>query len=138
MYRSLVAALFVFALAACAARPAAIPSNVSFGARPVLPRPVTALPDAPPKIVGAWFSSNDVPRGHTWSGEIVTTTNVASVEIRTNLFSINVPRRAFGHFAFHVRVFDVPPVFIRAYQLRIIARNAQGAKFEEDIPFRIR
>lgn len=84
------------------------------------------------------FSSDDVPRGQTWSGRIVTPTNVASVEVRTNLFSINVPRRAYGDFRFSLHVFDVPPIFIRGYRLRVIARNSAGESAEEDLPLRIR
>ena len=84
------------------------------------------------------FSTLDIPRGDTWLGTIVTTTNVASVEVRTNLFSINVPRRTFGDFRFTLRVYDVPPIFIRGYRLRVIARNAAGEAVEEDLPFRIR
>ncbi len=68
----------------------------------------------------------------------MTTTNVASVEVRTNLFSIDVPRRTFGDFRFSLRVFDVPPIFIRGYRLRVIARNSAGQTSEEDLPLRIR
>jgi hypothetical protein len=84
------------------------------------------------------FSAAQVRRGETWSGEIVTGTNVASVEVRTSLFSIDVPRTAFGRFAFRLHVFDVPPIFIRAYEVRVIARNSAGAQAEEDFPLRIR
>ncbi len=84
------------------------------------------------------FSAKEVHRGETWSGEIVTPTNVASVEVRTSLFSIDVPRSAYGRFAFKVHVLDVPPIFIRAYQVRVIARNSAGAEAEEDFPLRIR
>lgn len=84
------------------------------------------------------FSAEQVRRGQTWSGRIVTSTNVASVEVRTNLFSIDVPRRAYGDFRFSLRVYDVPPIFIRAYRVRVIARNTAGQSAEEDLPFRIR
>ena len=40
------------------------------------------------------FSSLDVRRGERFSGEFVTSTNVASIEVRTNLFSIDVPHRS--------------------------------------------
>ena len=83
------------------------------------------------------FSTNDVTVGKTWRGAIVTTTNVASVEVRTNLFSIDVPRRRYGLFAYSLSVLDVPPIFIRKYRLRVIARNAAGRETEEDLPFRI-
>jgi hypothetical protein len=84
------------------------------------------------------FSSLDVRRGGRWSGEFVTGTNVASVEVRTNLFSIDVPRRTYGRFVFTLDVLDTPPIFVRAYRLRVIARNSAGQAYEEDLPFRIR
>lgn len=84
------------------------------------------------------FSADEVRRGQTWSGEIITTTNVASIEVRSNFFSINVPRRDFGRFVFNLRVYDVPPIFVRAYRIRVIARNSAGQAVEENFPFRIR
>jgi hypothetical protein len=129
--------LTALAIAGCAAHSPAVPRNMTIGAVRNLPSPKIAAPEAAPRIVAAWFSSDSVPRGRTWSGRIVTTTNVASVEVRTNLFSIDVPRKSFGRFAFALRVFDVPPIFVRAYRLRVIARNAAGVAAEEDLPFRI-
>lgn len=84
------------------------------------------------------FNSLDVRRGSVWTGKFITTTNTASVEVRTNLFSIDVPRKDFGKFAFDVDVLDLPPIFIRDYRLRVIARNSAGEEFEEDLPFHIR
>lgn len=138
MSRRVVRALFALLLAGCASHSTAVPPNVSFARAGALPTPGVAANDAPPKILAMRFSANDVRRGQTWSGEIVTTTNVASVEVRTNLFSINVPRRSFGRFAFDLRIFDVPPIFIRAYDVRVIARNSAGEETEEHFPLRIR
>jgi hypothetical protein len=134
----LAAAALVCALAACAPHAVTVPPNVAFGDAPSLPAPPVASNAAAPRIVAMWFSSDDVHRGQTWSGRIVTSTNVASVEVRTNLFSIDAPRRAFGDFRFSLRIFDVPPIFIRPYTLRVIARNSAGRSAEEDLPFRIR
>ena len=103
-----------------------------------MPAPLVAANTAPPQIIAMHFSSAQVRRGQTWSGQITTTTNVASVEVRTNLFSINVPRRDYGRFAFDLRLFDVPPIFVRAYLVRVIARNAAGQAAEEDFPLRFR
>jgi hypothetical protein len=58
--------------------------------------------------------------------------------VRSNLFSIDVPRTAFGRFAFSLDMLDVPPIFVRKYALRIIARNSAGLETEEDVPFEIR
>lgn len=37
-----------------------------------------------------------------------------------------------------LHVFDVPPIFVRACTVRVIARNAAGQSVKEDLPFRIR
>jgi hypothetical protein len=94
--------------------------------------------DAPPQVLGMRFSSLDVRRGQHWSGQFVTGSNVASIEVRTNLFSINVPHLAPGWFSFNLDVLDTPPIFVRTYWLRVIARNSSGEKYEADMPFRIR
>jgi hypothetical protein len=138
MYRWAALILCVAVLAGCMTRPVPVPQNVRFGGAARLPKPSAALPAAPPRILAAWFSASQVSRPGTWAGRIVTTTNAASLEVRSNLFSIDVPRSGFGTFAFTLRVLDVPPIFVRAYRVRIIARNAAGVQSEEDFPFRIR
>lgn len=132
------AALSLCALAACAPHAVSVPSNLTFGSSAALPAPLAAPNDAPPRILAMRFSGDRVARGQNWSAAIITSTNVASVEVRTNLFSIDVPRRTYGDFRFSLHVFDVPPIFIRAYRVRVIARNSAGASVEEDLPFRIR
>lgn len=109
-------------------------------------------PNAPPRIVHLYFpnglavrrgSPDDVYLGHEWFrpneflGTISTSSNVASVELRTNLFSINTAKKDIGRFEFDVEVVDVPSIFIRPYTLRVIARNTRGDETEEDVPLRI-
>jgi hypothetical protein len=115
-----------------------VPANAIVGAKSTLPTPKVEPNDAPPKILGIRFSSLDVRRGEHWSGWFVTGTDVASVEVRTSLFSINVPHVAPGRFQFTLDVLDTPPIFVRSYHLRVIARNSAGDEYEEDLPFRIR
>ena len=136
--RPLAAMLLAAGLCGCAAHATPVPGNASFSAAPLTATPLPAPNDAQPQIVAMRFSSPEVRRGTNWSGEIVTSSNVASVEVRTSLFSINVPRTSFGRFAFQVHVLDLPPIFIRAYQVRVIARNSSGTQAEEDFPLRIR
>ncbi len=121
----------------CASRPPDPQANVAIGFA-ALPTPRVEGNDAPPGILGMRFSSLDVRRGERWSGAFTTGTNVASLEVRTSLFSINVPKRAPGRFTFAVDVLDTPPIFVRSYRLRVIARNSAGIAYEEDLPFRIR
>jgi hypothetical protein len=124
-------------LPACASRLPDPPANLAVGVT-ALPTPRVEPNNAPPQILAMHFSTLDVRRGGRWSGSMVTGTNVASVEVRTNLFSINVPKHAAGRFSFSLNVLDTPPIFVRAYSLRVIARNSAGAMYEEDLPFRIR
>ncbi|MBV8331776.1 MAG: hypothetical protein JO192_03500, partial [Candidatus Eremiobacteraeota bacterium] len=137
MTRALATCLMLVCAAACASRLPAPPANDTNAMEP-FPTPRVAANDAPPEILALSFNSLDVRRGTTWTGKFVTTTNVASVEVRTNLFSIDVPRRGFGKFAFSVDLLDVPPIFVRAYRLRVLARNSAGVVAEEDLPFHIR
>lgn len=123
--------------AACASRLPDPPANVAVGFA-ALPTPRVEGNDAPPGILGMRFSTLDVRRGQRWSGVFITGTNVASLEVRTSLFSINVPKRVPGRFTFSIDVLDTPPIFVRSYRLRVIARNSAGNEYEEDLPFRIR
>ncbi|HXB82767.1 MAG TPA: hypothetical protein VNU22_05380 [Candidatus Acidoferrum sp.] len=130
---------FALLSVACGSRlPPAMPSNAIVGAASALPTPRVEPNDAPPKMLGMRFSSLDVRRGEHWSGWFVTGTDVASVEVRTSLFSINVPHVGPGRFQFTLDVLDTPPIFVRSYRLRVIARNSAGDEDEEDLPFRIR
>ncbi len=126
-------------LAACASPPTQIPSNAVVGNVPKAWATPPILPKAAaPRIVAMHFSSLDVRRGQVWRASFVVSTNTKAMEVRTNLFAINVPRIAAGRFAFSLDVFDTPPIFLRGYRLRVIARNAAGAATEENAPFRIR
>ena len=128
---------FAALLPACASRVPDMPANAAVGLT-AMPTPPVEPNDAPPRILAMRFSSLDVRRGERWLGAFVTGTNVASLEVRTNLFSINAPKRAPGRFDFVLNVLDTPPIFVRAYRLRVIARNSAGDAYEEDLPFRIR
>ncbi len=92
------------------------------------PTAAIAAPNAPPRIERIWLSDTHLRQGGLIHGAIATTTNVASVEVRTATFSINTPRRTFGQFAFVLKVLMFPPLLKHTYPLQIIARNAAGAR----------
>lgn len=102
------------------------------------PRPPAAGIAAAPRIAALRFSSINVRPGTVWDGDIVTSTNTASLEIGTNLFDFSAPRTAPGRFHFSFRIIDVPGAFVRPYVLHVIARNTAGASTEVQIPFHIR
>jgi hypothetical protein len=84
------------------------------------------------------MNETTIHMGDTWNGRIITSTNVASVELRTESFSFVADRPTFGVFDFSQRVLDVIPQYRRAYLLHVIARNAAGDVEERLIPITIR
>jgi hypothetical protein len=131
--------LAALAASACASARAGPAMNTTVGTDlPVAwPTPRIAAPQALPQIQAMHFSSLDVRLGNDWSGDFVASSNTASIEVATNLFSFSVPRPRIGAFRFRVHLLDVPPFFVRAYPLRVIARNAAGDQSVSVVPFRI-
>ena len=101
------------------------------------PQPHVAAIAAPPEIQALRFSSLDARPGTLWDGDVVTSTNTASLEFATNLFDFSAPRSQPGHFRFMFRLIDVPALFVRPYVLHVIARNTAGVARQIDVPFRI-
>jgi cytochrome oxidase Cu insertion factor (SCO1/SenC/PrrC family) len=108
---------------------AALPAN--------WPQPHAATVAAPPEIQAVRLSSLDARPGTTWDGDVVTSTNTASLEFATNLFNFSAPRSQPGHFHFTFRLVDIPGAMVRTYILHIIARNTAGESRQIDVPFRL-
>ncbi len=98
------------------------------------PSAVIAAPNDPPHIVALQMNETSIFPGSEWTGRIATTTNVASLEIRTESFSFNATRIAFGQFIFDQHVLDIVPQYKRPYTLQVIARNAAGVQDARLIP----
>jgi len=124
-----VAALLAL-LCACESGTAPKPSpRILFAAKmpSSWPHAVVAVADAPPRIIKVWLSRSTIAPGSTLDGAIATTSNVASVEVRTAAFSINSSHVAPGQFRFHTRVLELPPLArLHTYTLDVIARNTVG------------
>jgi hypothetical protein len=101
------------------------------------PALVTAA-NVPPRIVALLMNETSIAPGSDWTGRIATTTNVASLEIRTESFSFNATRTVFGQFSFDQHVLDIVPQYKRPYTLEIIARNAAGNEDIRLIPIELR
>ena len=100
------------------------------------PTAAATAPKAPPRIIAVTLNETTIAPGDRWRGRIATSTNVASVEIRTESFSFVAERTAFGEFRFEQHVLDLVPQYKRAYLLYIIARNAAGVQTERVVPIR--
>ena len=90
------------------------------------PTPRLASPNAAPQILALWMNETSIPSGSDWYGRAITSTNVASLEIRTESFSFVARRSGFGDFRFRQHVLDMVPFYKRGYVLQVIARNTAG------------
>ncbi|HTU83570.1 MAG TPA: hypothetical protein VMF61_15685 [Candidatus Acidoferrales bacterium] len=102
------------------------------------PTPMTAPPGAAPRILALWMNETTIRSGSDWCGRIVTSTNVASVEIRTESFSFVAGRDRYGDFRFCQHVLDMVPFYKRGYVVSVIARNAAGGRDERLVRVRFR
>ena len=117
--------------------PAASPAaTAAASATPVAP--VALPPGAPPQILDMQLDKTVVHGGDTVSGNIVTSSNVASVEARIANFSIAVPKIGAGRFALSYTIPDVPFFLKKTYALTVIARNTAGDQTTRSVPITIR
>jgi hypothetical protein len=102
------------------------------------PTPLVLPATAPPQIVDVHLNQNVIHSGDTISGWVVTSTNVATVEVRMAGYSFTVPRTDFGRFAMSYQAPRIPWFAHGNYTAQIIARNVNGATAERDLPIALR
>ncbi|MDQ2679574.1 MAG: hypothetical protein M3Y21_00910 [Candidatus Eremiobacteraeota bacterium] len=112
--------------------PSIVPTPIPTASPLVLP------PDAPPQIIDVHLSEQAINSGDTVSGYVVTSTNVASVEVRISSFGFGVPRTDFGHFEISYQVPHIPFFARGNYTAQIIARNTAGVSATREIPVSLR
>lgn len=112
--------------------PSAAPTPTAFVAVPRLP------PDAPPRIVSVNVSETTVRSGDTVSGTVVTSSNVASVEVRVASYGMSLAKTGVGRFTLAYTLGSLP-FFVRGtYQMKIIARNSRGDAAQATLPITVR
>lgn len=95
-------------------------------------------PDAAPQIIYVHLSSNSPRAGDTLSVVVLTSSNVASVEIRIAGFGANLPKTDVGHFEGSNPVPKIPFFMSHSFTLDVIARNTAGATALQSFPFQIK
>ncbi len=133
----IVAAAVPGAAAASAGAPAA-PHVIYGGPLPELVAP-NRPDEAPPAISTIWFSQATYAWGDLARIALVTSTNVALVEMRVGGYGRALTKKALGHFDGLYRVPFLPPVLDRfryAFPFRFIVRNTAGdaASFDVTVP----
>lgn len=91
------------------------------------PQPLQASAASQPRIEALWMNETTIRTGSVWSGRLVTSTNVMSVEVRTESFTFVAQRVRPGVFTFSEDILDMVPQYRRPYTLQVIARTQRGA-----------
>jgi hypothetical protein len=111
-------------------------------APPASPRSAVAIPrvppNAPPQILSVSVSRTTVESGDTVSGTVLTSSNVASVEVRVATYGMALSKVGVGRFALAYTVGALPFFVHGTYPMRIIARNTRGDAAEETLPITVR
>ena len=103
-----------------------------------LPTPLVLAPDAPPQILAVSMSSPELRSGETVTGTVITSTNVAAVEVRLHGRAKRLNRTDFGVWQL---TFVVPkfPFFMRhRYTAQVIALNSAGMEAAQPVTFLLR
>lgn len=139
MRRRRALGLIVAAATPCAAAAlagASTPPRVIYGgALPELVAPDRAN-EAPPAISTIWFSQATYAWGDLARIALVTSTNVALVEMRVGGYGRALTKKSLGHFDGLYRVPFLPPVLDRfhyAFPFRFIVRNTAGDAVSFDV-----
>ncbi|HEY1977517.1 MAG TPA: hypothetical protein VGG89_13260 [Candidatus Baltobacteraceae bacterium] len=123
--------------ASASATPSATPSaTASPAARKHVVVPVRK-PDAPPQIVDIEMNTNNVGSGDTLWGKVLTSSNVASVEVRIANFGVGLNKVGVGRFTLAYRLGAIPFFAHGTYPMHVIARNSRGDKAERTLQLTI-
>jgi hypothetical protein len=122
--------------------PATTPSTAPSLSPPPTPQPTPTIamlpPDAPPQILFVRFSSLAPRAGDVVFETVLTSSNVASVEIRAGGYGWNLPKTDVGHFEGQYNVPSLPFFVSHNLVLQIIARNTAGVAAVSTVAMQIR
>jgi hypothetical protein len=76
--------------------------------------------------------------GELASGTVLTSSNVAAVQVRVANFGLSMQKTGVGRFETSYRVPSLPFMFRGSYTLHVIAINSRGDATERDIGITIR
>ncbi len=96
-------------------------------------------PDAAPQIIRIELPSSVVYGGDLVTGDVIASSNVASIEVRVAGYGRSMEKTGPGHFTLSVAVPRLP-FFLRrrTYTLTVIARNARGDAVVQTVPITVR
>ena len=99
---------------------------------------ITLPPDAPPQILWVAISSTARHAGDTLTVTVLTSSNVASVELRVGGYGNGMTKVDVGHFQLASLVPKLPIFMGHNLTLQIIARNTAGVAAQQNVPLHVR
>lgn len=102
------------------------------------PTPLVLPPDAPPQIVAVQLSDPVFHSGETVSGTVITSTNVAAVDVKVANQQHRLPKTAPGIFAMSYTLPKIPFFLRGTYVAHVIAQNSAGATAEQNVTVSLR
>lgn len=103
-----------------------------------LPTPLVLPAEAPPQILAVRVSDPVFHGGETITGTVITSTNVAAVEIRLAGHAIRMPRADYGIWQMSYTMPHVPFFYRRTYTAQVVAMNTAGLAAEQDLTVAVR
>jgi hypothetical protein len=95
-------------------------------------------PEAAPQILWIRLSSTTPHAGDALDVTVLTSSNVASVELRVGGYGESMPKTDVGHFEMTSTVPRLPFFMSHNLTLQIIARNTAGAAVQQNVPLQVR
>jgi hypothetical protein len=95
-------------------------------------------PDAPPQILWIALSSTSPHAGDTLTVTVLTSSNVASVELRVGGYGSGMNKTDVGHFQLAQIVPKLPFFMNHSLTLQIIARNTAGIAAQQSVAVHVR
>jgi hypothetical protein len=122
--------------------PSPVPSVSAASSQPPSPAPTPTIailqPDAAPQILWWRLSSTTPQAGDILSVIVLTSSNVASVELRIGGYAFNLPKTDVGHFEGGYVVPQLPFFVSHQLLMRIIARNTAGISVQNGVEIQVR
>jgi hypothetical protein len=95
-------------------------------------------PDAPPQILWVSLSSRRPRAGDSLTVTVLTSSNVASVELRVGGYGAGMTKTDVGHFESTAQVPPLPIFMNHKLTLQIVARNTAGVAVQQSVPIAVR
>jgi|HubBroStandDraft_5_1064220.scaffolds.fasta_scaffold00389_11 hypothetical protein len=95
-------------------------------------------PDAPPQILWVQMSSTTPQSGDVVSAVVLTSSNVASVELRVGGYGFPLSKTDVGRFEGSYQVPQVPFFMSHSFVMLVIARNTAGIGAQTALGMQIR